>query len=75
MAGSVVVKELATGIVDGVNDVFQSSRDYRTDCPVVGYVNGQALPGKTVTLGGKSFQITKKLVVGDVIAVAYSTLS
>ncbi|MEE9358887.1 MAG: hypothetical protein V3U85_00235 [Hyphomicrobium sp.] len=64
------VKEAAAGLVNGVNNVFSSSIDYKAGS-VVGFRNGQAVPSQTTELGGRDFQLEITPKVGDVIAVHY----
>ena len=68
------VKEPAIGVVDGVNRVFQSTRDYKPGTAVA-FLNGQARPERTTELGGKTFELELAPKVDDQVVIYYVTLS
>ena len=62
-------KEVAGGVVNGVNKVFTTTDPYLAGS-VVGFLNGTA--SQVITeLGGSSYEYEFPLLVGDVPAVYY----
>jgi hypothetical protein len=73
--GLLVVKEPATGPIDGTNRTFTTTYDFIPDTLIV-YLNGmeQASPGDYVELTTQSFQFTEAPIGGadpDRVAVVY----
>lgn len=67
-----VRKEEAVGVVDGVNDTFQTTQDYSAGT-VVAYINGIAQLG-TTELGGKLFRLQAPPKAPGRVSVYYVTI-
>ena len=65
-------KELAVGVVDGLNAVFSTSLSYVAGT-VVAFRNGQELAADTVELTGNDFSFGITPITGDVVSVYYRT--
>lgn len=66
--------QVATGTIDGVNTVFETSADYVTGSVQV-FLNGQLkrvdLEDGWVELGGKKVKLNEPPIVGDVVQIYY----
>jgi len=67
--GTAVVKETAIGVIDGINDEFETSRDYVLNTLSV-FLNG--LRERHITqLGNKKFKFDQSVRAGSTIDVEY----
>jgi hypothetical protein len=63
-------KQLAVGVVDGVNTLFSTVSDYKPGS-LVHFLNGFPQHSGMVELGGRDFQLTTAPLTGDVVSVYY----